>query len=981
MEVAYSSNVQFKKEKETLDRYMVLTSSYISLYTSEASFHASEAPEMKIQLLFISFIQESDNQFRLVLDNNTLVFEVKSVDERKLWVNFIREQIRLTEKYKQELLDSFFNNDVLKRFVKRNEISSFTEILKNYHQFLSEYPYSNATDIRRKEEDFLTQTSLSLLFRRYFPSNQTSSSSIVTCIAQYEDQLKIKLNLAVQQAKRNTTDLIPSLMKKASSSNDTAETHVEKSTETPKQSSEEKQDEEVEQNNNIYLWTSQPLEGIPKINSEFQFPWLYPYAITDAAIGETTTLFLSRSGDVYTYSHTSASPPLLIQQFSIYRALNNTRIISIAAGQSHFLALSDGGEVYSWGENYQGQLGLGNTISTEIPHIVGDLLNETIVEVACGYNYSCAITAGNDVYMWGCNEDGQLGIGSLQNILVPTKLTCFNKNIFKVSLGYNNTLFLTFNNELYISGRTENYQGGYTTEEYVTSPRRIEGMNKNRDSENRIIKVCTAYTTVYALTQRGDVYSWGTSSLGELGIQSPFINKNSEAPISSTTPTSVFLKDILQDGERVIDIDAKMSHVLLLTNKGGIIGWGANKNSCLNTPTNTKPIFYLPELLAPRNPKITKVIAGFRHTLYLTSFPSEDTHIVRSNGDLEVNFLSTAARKDVLRGELRNEQLWSEKIYPLFESKGQITKEISAAVKQGVATIYRGMFYRNIIGNELRISKSLYTMYINYLSDMKKGVDTNKNMGNHNTQCILPMISHGENIIQSIEKDLPRTFASYNLFHCNSNLYKKLQRVLEAFSCYRSDIGYHQAMSYIGGVLAILIDDEYQLFVAFSNMMTKYHFLAFNQQRDDLQCQYTSCFKSLVSLRLPVVFSHFQSLNIEYGFFFPWWLQRAFVSVFPLPTVLRIWDNMILEGTKYLFKVGIAILSLLQDFLIYHSSDEIYQLFTNHTNRNEVWQSRLTEQKLLYTAEQVLVPNDICKQLGDLEFEAYNYDVPNDYHM
>lgn len=81
----------------------------------------------------------------------------------------------------------------------------------------------------------------------------------------------------------------------------------------------------------------------------------------------------------------------------------------ISFGGGHACAWTNcGSEVFCWGENPSGQLGLpANQVGESTPQSVAGLPNP-VVEVGAGLNHSCALGASGDVYCWGANDLGQL---------------------------------------------------------------------------------------------------------------------------------------------------------------------------------------------------------------------------------------------------------------------------------------------------------------------------------------------------------------------------------------------------------------------------------------------------------------------------------------------------------------------------------------------------------------------------------------------
>ncbi|KAL3007409.1 hypothetical protein AAZX31_08G332400 [Glycine max] len=94
-------------------------------------------------------------------------------------------------------------------------------------------------------------------------------------------------------------------------------------------------------------------------------------------------------------------------------SLENVKIIQLASGGYHSLALTDDGKVLSWGHGGQGQLGHGSIQNQKIPAVVEALAHENIIYISCGGSSSAAVTDNGKLYMWGNANDSQLGIPGL----------------------------------------------------------------------------------------------------------------------------------------------------------------------------------------------------------------------------------------------------------------------------------------------------------------------------------------------------------------------------------------------------------------------------------------------------------------------------------------------------------------------------------------------------------------------------------------
>ncbi len=76
----------------------------------------------------------------------------------------------------------------------------------------------------------------------------------------------------------------------------------------------------------------------------------------------------------------------------------------------HNIILTTDGSLFSFGKNTFGSLGLGGKIFMPSPQKITKLSNKKIVSVACGFYHSLALSDIGDVYSWGCGFEGQLGL-------------------------------------------------------------------------------------------------------------------------------------------------------------------------------------------------------------------------------------------------------------------------------------------------------------------------------------------------------------------------------------------------------------------------------------------------------------------------------------------------------------------------------------------------------------------------------------------
>ena len=93
------------------------------------------------------------------------------------------------------------------------------------------------------------------------------------------------------------------------------------------------------------------------------------------------------------------------------------------SGYSFVLALNCDNQLYGWGNNDWGQLGIGTVNDRNEyfkPIIIESLNNKDIVDISCGSLHSLVLTSSGTVFGWGCNEFGQIGCGKQTSESITT---------------------------------------------------------------------------------------------------------------------------------------------------------------------------------------------------------------------------------------------------------------------------------------------------------------------------------------------------------------------------------------------------------------------------------------------------------------------------------------------------------------------------------------------------------------------------------
>lgn len=224
----------------------------------------------------------------------------------------------------------------------------------------------------------------------------------------------------------------------------------------------------------------------------------------------------------------------------------------VVSGTNHVLAVTTSGKLYAWGDNTYGQLGTGNTEASDVPVHISSITG-TIIDIAAGDNCSFAITYDGSVYAWGDNTYGQLGDGTTESKLSPTKISTPMK-VALIASGNNHTFMLSTIGKTYVCGKNDCGQLGTGNTDNVLTPTHVPTFDGS-------IMYALGDDFSAALSSGGSVTVCGKNDLGQLGLG------NTD---NVSTPT------ILRSVSGIYYIAAGDNHVVAASSAGGIYSWGDN---------------------------------------------------------------------------------------------------------------------------------------------------------------------------------------------------------------------------------------------------------------------------------------------------------------------------------------------------------------------------------------------------------------------
>ena len=342
--------------------------------------------------------------------------------------------------------------------------------------------------------------------------------------------------------------------------------------------------------------------------------------ITTVEAAGTRLYALSDNGVVYALEVANSTTgeekllrPQLLNTIGIYRALEEKVVVSVKTSPYHTLALTSEGEVYSWGDNSFGQLGRSYSHVTrpeerDFSEASRIALLPRVVSIACGHHHSMALTAEGDVYTWGSNQYGQLGLPACdehENKLpegtcrlgdrtrrpfepVPKLVTQFVR--WGTVLDRHDAAGVPV---LHLNGaRFQEIDGG--TAQMFFEPIRANSISSGPYSS-------------YCISTEGQVYSWGLGTSGQLGHAQDTLDR-------VTSATSAPFPVLALKGVDVLSVSASQYHAAALSEAGRVYTWGSNLYGQLGLGDHKDRLE--PELVAELLPyNISEVSLGSHHSI------------------------------------------------------------------------------------------------------------------------------------------------------------------------------------------------------------------------------------------------------------------------------------------------------------------------------------------------------------------------------
>jgi alpha-tubulin suppressor-like RCC1 family protein len=222
--------------------------------------------------------------------------------------------------------------------------------------------------------------------------------------------------------------------------------------------------------------------------------------------------------------------------------------ISVSAGDGHASVLARNGVVWLWGQNQDGQLGDGTTYNTNWPKPI--LSN--VIAIKTGGFHTIALSENGTITSWGQNSYGQLGNGDTRSSALPVEVNTLTA-VMQIAAGYERSVALKSNGTVWAWGFVRENQGQTPT--FDSTPVQVSGLTA-------VTAIAAGRSHAAAVKSDGTVWAWGSNEYGQLG----------NASVTGYTANPVQVSNI----SNAVSVSLTYDHTLVLRSDGTVWAWGAN---------------------------------------------------------------------------------------------------------------------------------------------------------------------------------------------------------------------------------------------------------------------------------------------------------------------------------------------------------------------------------------------------------------------
>ena len=189
----------------------------------------------------------------------------------------------------------------------------------------------------------------------------------------------------------------------------------------------------------------------------------------------------------------------------------DVRVVFVACGWAHTVALTSDGGVIAFGYNAYGELGTGNYSDQPAPERLACAALDGVHIMCCAAGASFTQLVRNDgrVFAMGKNTDGQLGTGDMTSVNTPTEIDAAHFDgapVAALSCGVGHTMAITRGEgKLYCWGKGAHGRTGFGHTDNTLIPQRVMGAL----ADARVVRIAAGYLHSCALVEGGRVFAFG----------------------------------------------------------------------------------------------------------------------------------------------------------------------------------------------------------------------------------------------------------------------------------------------------------------------------------------------------------------------------------------------------------------------------------------------------------------------------------------
>ncbi|KAL0487185.1 ultraviolet-B receptor UVR8 [Acrasis kona] len=334
----------------------------------------------------------------------------------------------------------------------------------------------------------------------------------------------------------------------------------------------------------------------------------------------------------------------------------NAPLIAAAAGYSHSVVVTSDYKAFSFGSNFLGRLGAKSNVNyTTTPIAVfegGALRGEKIIKVSCSVFHSLLLSESGCLFGFGYNGAGEIGVQGVdvvnEPIAVDARGLLNGKKVSGMDTGNYHSIGYTSDGIAFAFGSNEAFQLGTGTPESssVAVPVNTNGLLKGK----KIVGVAAGFKHSLVLTSEGLAYSFGGNEYGQLG--------NGRYYFWEKLPVAVATNGTLK-GKTIVAVSASAYHSAVITSDGGLFMFGNNNASHGQLGTGDRAVTALPlaikRSMELENKKVVQVSCGTSHSLLTTS--EGDVYATGLNDQGQLGFGTTIFESFTFQPIMKNDTL------------------------------------------------------------------------------------------------------------------------------------------------------------------------------------------------------------------------------------------------------------------------------------------------------------------------------------